>query len=243
MQSDMIESCAAQFAHAHLTGQIDALPLLPETAEDAFAIQSATIARLGVVGGWKHGLIGGRDLACAPILKAEVHHSGTLQPHLRGLRVEVETAFLLGKDIAPDATFKAIIDAIDDVHIAFECLRTRFVTPTGHTPLELMADRFTNHSIVIGDAIADWRNRDLAALAITTNFAPARTRAAPGMSLDQSVDFLGFLARRAAELGLPLSAGQYVITGARLGPIPLTTPGTFHAEINHARVEMTVTAA
>lgn len=240
MQSDRIESAARLLAGAHGAAPLAGLPAQPEGMEDAFAIQRRTVALLGPVGGWKHGLLGGKDLACAPILAAAVLREGAALTIRPNLRVEVETAFRLARPIPAGASAGEIAESIGSVHVAFELLAARYSDPAARTPLEAMADRFSNHAIVLGAELPGWRTRDLADLPIAAGFAPPGATAEPGMSMPDTIAFLGFLAARAEAMGHPLAAGQFVITGARLGPIAVVGACRLEAEILGAQVSAEV---
>ena len=240
MHPDQIETAARLLATAHTAEPVAQLPAPPEGLEDAFAIQRRTAALLGPVGAWKHGLLGGKDLACAPILVASVLPDGVkLSPRLN-LRVEVETAFRLVRPISAGATPDQIFAAIGSVHVAFEILASRYADPAAHTPLEAMADRFSNHAIVLGEEIPGWRERDLVTLPIEAPFAPPGAPTRLGLSLPETIAFLSFLATRAEAMGHPLTAGQSVITGARLGPVAFDGAGRYEAKILGARVSVEV---
>lgn len=240
MQPDRVKTAARLLAGAHGAAPLAGLPTPPEGMEDAFAIQRRTVALLGPVGGWKHGLLGGKDLACAPILAAAVLPDGaalTLRPNLR---VEVETAFRLARPIPAGASAGEIAESIGSVHVAFELLASRYSDPAARTPLEAMADRFSNHAIILGAELPNWHTRDLADLPIAASFAPPGATAQPGMTMSDTIAFIDFLAAQAEAMGHPLTAGQSVITGARLGPIPIAGVGRLEAEILGARVSAEV---
>lgn len=237
---EQLDGAARQLAAAQAAGArpIAALDPAPLTVEEAYRIQAATALRLGPVGGWKHGLLGGKTLSCAPIFASAIHKSGATLPLIRNLRVEVETAIRLAAPLRAGASLPEIRAAIGSIHLAFECLGSRFAEPVKRTPLEVMADRFSNSAVVLGNAIPDWQAYDLADLPISTAEPALGALRTPGLSLPETLEFLGFLAARAEEQGLTLGAGQVIITGARLGPVPVSAPIRLSAWMGDASVEL-----
>ncbi len=238
MLADRIETAARQLAEAHGAPPLSALTPPPATMAQAYRIQARTIALLGPVGGWKHGLLDGRTLSCAPILRDAIHESGVTLPLATGLKIEIETAVRLAAPLRSGADKTQIRAAIGAMHLAFECLGPRFAAPAERTPLEVMADRFSNHALVIGDEIPNWDSRDLASLPIAamSNASPdGRPR---GMSMQETLAFLGFVAAQAEDQGTPLQAGQIIITGARLGPVTISHPARVRAAVGDATIEL-----
>ncbi len=221
MQRDQIASAAEALAAANDGETLDALMPLPESPAEAYAVQAESLRHLGPVGGWKHALLGGRDLSCAPVLDRAIHPSGTTLAVAPHARLELEIAVRLRADIAPKAKPAEILDAIGSVHIAFEVLQSRFTALEKQPPLAQMADRFSNQAIVLGDEVPDWQSRDLTRLPLAIGTPSDPPTMAAGMSLSEIVCFLSFLAERAAVIGPGLRAEHCIVTGARIGPQPL----------------------
>lgn len=194
----------------------------PDTAA-AYAVQSEVMRKLGGRASWKMALLGGRDRHTAAMPGSEVVASGSTLPALSpDAAIEVETAFILGADLPAGSTSSAALDAVAEVRLAFELVASRYADRTAVPPLEAMADCFSSAAIVLGDPIPDWRTHLDQPLGLTLALdgqqisAPEQTPA-----LTETADFLAWLATHAAGQNMQLSAGTIIITGARIGPIPL----------------------
>ena len=142
MDQAAIAQAAELLIAARRTGKLlDALPASckPETLEDAFAIQDATVAALGeTVAGWKVSIVDGRAVYGA-IMASRVFESGA---HIEAakmplLGVEAEIAFRFARDLPPGkysyvdvANAVAAFAAIEIVELAFPHLSR----PADHGP-------------------------------------------------------------------------------------------------------------
>jgi 2-keto-4-pentenoate hydratase len=80
-----------------------------------------------------------------------------------GLGIEVEIALRFGRDLPARATpwtRAEILDAIASAHVAMELVDTRLADPEAAGPLWRLADNLLNGGLVLGDAIANWRDLD-----------------------------------------------------------------------------------
>ena len=213
------------------------LPVSPPDTEAAYAVQRAVIRELGS-GAWKMALLAGRDQHAAALPGRLVVASGeTLPPLPHDACIEVETALILGTDLHPGTDPDRVMTAIGEVRLCFEIVASRFADRKAVHPLEAMADAFSSGGIVLGDALDNWRNAlgGLLGIRLWLDDQPvdaSETR----QSLDDALSFLSWLADHAAEQGVPLRKGDVVITGARLGPLPLKNAGTARASAGGAEV-------
>jgi 2-keto-4-pentenoate hydratase len=86
-----------------------------------------------------------------------------------GLGVEAEIALRFGRDLPARATpwtRAEILDAIASAHVAMELVDTRLADPETAGPLWRLADNLLNGGLVLGDAIANWRELDYASLRV-----------------------------------------------------------------------------
>ncbi len=245
MDHDAINAAAGYFAAACTGAPGRAAPPPAPDADSATAIQLATIDRIGGLGGWKHALLGGRTLACAPIPRPALLTSGARLTLAPAMRVEVELAVVLGRRLDPRASRDELAASIDGIRICFEFLHSRLPATRPAGPFDAMADRFSNRNVVLGDPLADWRRCDIATLRpeLTMPGCASPLPSAAGMDLDEIADFLAFLAEHAARHDRVVEAGQVIITGARIGPCAVTGPGTLAARCGVARVACTLVAA
>jgi 2-keto-4-pentenoate hydratase len=199
--------------------------ILPADRDAAFAIQEATVAHLGAIGGWKVGARGiDAQPSCAPLPARGIHGSGVaLQGapwQLRG--IELEVAFRLGHDLDPQGRMLArdeIAAAIDQVLPAIEVVETRLSDWRESEPLAPLADLQSHGALVLGAPAAvapdsvDLR-RLVAYLAFDGQAVASTCGANPAADVWR---LLGWLALHCSERGLPLRAGQIVTTGSCTG--------------------------
>lgn len=187
----------------------------PQSIAEADKIQSEFIDALGGHGGWKMTQWSSSEtMLAAPIPQAWINQSAAKIQPLPGSRLEVEFALLRG-------------ERGWQVCLAFEFLRSR-LEGQDWSPLARRADLLSAGGVVFGAA------RSLDALqagegqltlphsgnpdvTVSTLFDPATLLAAAG-----------WLETHAAGLGRPMLPGMVVITGARIGPLPLSN-GTYRA--------------
>src|SRR3954470_1862020 len=106
MDQRAVTQAAELLVAARRTGKLlDALPAScrPQTLDDAFAIQDATMTALGeAVAGWKGALVGGRVVG-APIMASRVFESGAqvAAATMPLLGIEAEIAFRFERDLPP----------------------------------------------------------------------------------------------------------------------------------------------
>ena len=198
---------------------------LAPDAHSAYAVQDATLAGLGRVGGWKVGAAGPQALpACAPLPESGLFASGArlLGPPWRMRGIEVEVAVRLRKDLVPrsgEADEDMVRDAIDTVLPVMEVIETRLATWRDSAPLAQLADLGTHGGLVIGEPStmnpADLDLRTLQAYLAFDGQPVASTRGAnPAADVWR---LLGWLAWHCAQRGQPLRSGQVVTTGSCTG--------------------------
>ena len=207
---------------ARETGGIDRLDdeLAPSTIAEAYAVQDATLRRLGQAGGWKIAARPDCEPRCAVLPAISIHRSGaTLHVPASGFELEVETAFVVDKLPRPGID---PVDWIGSVHLAIEVLGSRFVDRRSLPPLQPIADLQSNAAVVLGPTVTDWHDRDLSTLDMKLKVDGKQVESGQRHHSRQDVaSMLTWLAAHAAERGIPLEAGTVVITGARVGPLPL----------------------
>ena len=204
----------------------------PDDTDTAYRVQEAVMAGLRDPGGvWKMALLGGVTREAGILPRALLLEDGA-RPDLPGhAAIEVETALILAGDPGPAPT----LDAIAGIRLAFEFVASRLAGPP--RPLWNMADSFSSAAIVLGDPIPGWQNGLPHLLGITLQLddAPVKVSETPAAIAD-ALDFLGWLSGHAARQGRPLKKGDVVITGARVGPLPLNGASRARAEARGASV-------
>jgi 2-keto-4-pentenoate hydratase len=201
------------------------LDVLPPDRATAHAVQDATLAALGAVGGWKVGAKGPEtEPGCAPLPRRGLVASGAalLGPPWRMRGIEVEVAVRLGKDLIPTsgepdaATVRAAIDAVLPV---MEVVETRLADWRDSDPLAQLADLQSHGGLVLGEpsdiALEDVDLRTVQAYLAFDGQPVASTRGAnPAGDIWR---LIGWLAWHCAQRGQPLRAGQIVTTGSCTG--------------------------
>lgn len=230
---------ALRIVSARRTGQLAASLETPADAAAAYAVQHGVLAGLGDPGGvWKMALLGGVSREAAILPRAALHRSGAVLPMAAHSAIEVETALILAGDPGPEAS----VAAIAEIRLAFELVASRL--PPDAPPLARMADGFSSAGVVLGSRIdapiTALPDRLGINLILDGTAADTHETAAP---MGDALDFLGWLSGHARRHGHPLKRGDVVITGARIGPLPLGSTRQARAEAMGATVEISILPA
>ena len=218
MSDDRTERAAALLVAARRDhAQLDALPedLRPPGAAAAYAIQNAHVAAIGArPAGWKVGATNAAAQAMLDwpepfygrLFAAETYESPATVEGSAFFRpgVEVEFAFRLARDLpASGAPWdrEGVAAAVATVHPAIEIVDSRFSGGLRAGGLALIADNGAHGAFVSGPGIADWRERDLAALRTELRMNGKRVSEGSGANV------------RAAQ-GSGLAAGDIITTGS-----------------------------
>jgi 2-keto-4-pentenoate hydratase len=203
--------------------------LVPQTAEEAYRIQHETVAALGRVGAWKVQPMPETGLPfAAPILAKTIFADGA---DLRAidfpsLGIEVEVAVTLNRDLplrSQDYTAEDIQGAIASLHLAFEVLASRFVDRQKVPLLAGIADLQHSGAIVLGPAFPVRPLPEFGSLDIELTIDKGSAGKTEGnATTGNMLTALAWLANHTAARNLALRAGDIVITGARVGPVPGT---------------------
>ncbi len=201
-------------------------PLAPDTLAQAYAVQDATLERLGPSGGWKVAAKPDSEPRCAVIPACNFYQSGALIPVPdAGFDVEVEVAFVFARDlVGRDTPYAAdeVAEAIGSLHLAIELISSRFVDRKKLSPFSPIADLQSNAGVILGPEMADWRDLPLEALQLTLDLDRERIGLpVKNASFAATLPVLVWLANHAVARGHGLKRGDAVITGARIGPVSL----------------------
>jgi 2-keto-4-pentenoate hydratase len=202
-----------------------ATDVTPPGREAAFAVQDATLAGLGAVGGWKVGAKGPEaEPGCAPLPASGLIASGAdlIGPPWRMRGIEVEVAVRLGKDLPaaggiPD--MRTIASAIEAVLPVIEVVETRLADWRGSDPLAQLADLQSHGALVLGAASSfDPGALDLRTVEAYLAFDGQPVAVTRGANPAADIwRLIGWLALHCAQRGQPLRAGQVVTTGSCTG--------------------------
>lgn len=216
------------------------------TLDDAYAVQAQVVAARAASGpkriGWKIGLT---SRAMQQALGIETPDSGVLfddmlfengatipagrfiQP-----RIEAELAFILRAGLSgADVTRAEVLAATDHVRPSLEILDTRILrrdlaTGTARLVTDTVSDNAANAGIVLGDVRIDPAKADLRWIgAIVSRDGIVEETGLGAGVLNDPVEGIVWLARRLAQYGAGLSAGDVVLSGSFIRPIE-SPPGS-----------------
>jgi 2-oxo-hept-3-ene-1,7-dioate hydratase len=221
------------------------------TLDDAYAIQSALVARKRAAGrkvtGWKIGLTSramqsalGITTPDSGVLLDDMHFAdGATVPADRFIqpRVEAEIAFVMKSPLrGPQVTRADVVAATDHVCAALEILDTRILrtdpaSGTARTIIDTVADNAANAGIVLGDARHPVDAFDLrwVGAVVKRDGVVEETGLGAGV-LDDPVTGILWLVHRLATYGQGIEPGQVVLAGSFIRPIEAPPGSRFHAD-------------
>ncbi len=238
MATDPRLAAAARFLRSAAEGPPPAdLPveIAPQSVAEAYAIQHLTIGADGVAG-WKVGATSAPGAySCAALSSGRLlADGGILQRGNRLPEVEVEIAIRIARDLLPGGARarEEVLAALGSAHAAFEIVESRFLDRKKAAPLSTLADAQSCRAFVIAEqGVEGWQDRDLAGVEAVLSVDGAElARKTGSASASQIVEAIHWLAGHADRFG-GLRAGQVVITGARIGPLPIGSASNLRAEI------------
>lgn len=254
LSKDEIERAAEDLFQADATGrQIGLLTVRYPHMEmaDAYAVQAALVRRKLEAGraviGWKIGLT---SKAMQYALNIDIPDSGVLLddmafdngaeiPAGRFIqpRIEAEIAFVMKAPLAGEnVTRNDVIAATGYVAPSLEILDTRILRADPETGqarriCDTISDNAANAGIVLGNekhAVDDFDLRWVGAI-VSRNGEVEETGLGAGV-LNDPVTGIVWLARRMAEYGQRIEAGQIILSGSFIRPVECP-PGTkIHAD-------------
>lgn len=205
---------------ARRTGQkLDALPpeCRPQTLDDAFQIQDATLAALGeTIAGWKVALVDNRVVR-GPIMASRVHESGAQvkAATVPLMGIEGEIAFRFERDLpAGKHSYEDVANAVS-AFAAFEIVDSRYKSYPDVSAQERNADFVSNGGFVRGPSAANWRKLDLVNIAVTLTIGGQDIVKRNGGHI--TGDPLLPAVALANDLPTGIKAGQFITTGTYTG--------------------------
>ncbi|WP_372886526.1 2-oxo-hept-4-ene-1,7-dioate hydratase [Shimia sp.] len=247
-------AAAAALLEAEATGrQIGLLSLqYPGIGmDDAYAIQSALaeakLARGREVIGWKIGLTSkamqsalGIDIPDSGILFDDMEFaSGATVPGGRFIqpRIEAEIAFVMKAPLAGDRVSRDdVLAATGHVAPALEILDTRILrrdpaTGQARNVFDTISDNAANAGIVLGAARHAAEAFDLrwVGALVSRDGTIEETGLGAGV-LNDPVESVVWLARRMAQYGQRIEAGQVILSGSFIRPVECPPGSAIHAD-------------
>ena len=249
---EVAEAAEALYAAEHLNRQTGLLSLRYPgmTMDDAYAVQAAFVARKLAQGrrriGWKIGLTSramqdalGIDTPDSGVLLDDMAFaSGGRIPKGRFIqpRVEAEIAFVMKAPLSGAETRDDILAVTDHVAPSLEILDTRILRAdpeTGKARIitDTISDNAANAGIVLGAErhAPDAFDLRWAGAIVTRNGVVEETGLGAGVLNDPATSVL-WLARRMAQYGQRIEAGDIVLSGSFIRPIEAPSGAAIHAD-------------
>lgn len=212
----------------------------PRTMAEGYAIQDRLLAAIrDECAGWKLAIGSakgkrtsgvGRSIA-GRVLKSQLHGDGAAirMPHAGAVTVEFEIAYVIARDIDPDAPAVEASDVVAETRVAFELVLSRFFDRRAVGWPSFAADNSAFQALVIGPAIGSRDVAEVARSLVVEVDGAARVRAVTGEDETDPLAALTDLIAVSRERGVPIPAGSIVSTGTLSVPFDLTGPGTITA--------------
>ena len=212
----------------------------PQALDEAYAVQDVAIDLQGEpVGGWKVGKIAppldahfGTNRLAGPIFAPSIFPATDVpiaMPVFANGFAAAEAEFLLRIGTPPrpgkaDYTIDEAAELIDAVHAGIEIASSPYPEINSRGPAVTASDFGNNKGLVIGAAIADWRDAVVDwPLALAIDGTVVGTGLGRDM-LDGPLGAAAFLFNLMAARGIALQAGQWISSGAVTGVHPVA-PG------------------
>jgi len=218
--------------------------------DDAYRVQKALVDLKLAEGrrqiGWKIGLTSramqdalGIDIPDSGVLLddmvfahgGEVPKGRFIQP-----RVEAEIAFVMKADLAGEVSRDEVLAATDHVCPSLEILDTRILrqdpgTGQARSIVDTISDNAANAGLVLGPArhASDALDLRWIGAIVARDGVVEETGLGAGV-LNDPVEGIVWLARRLAEYGEAIRAGQVVLSGSFIRPVEAPAGSRFHAD-------------
>jgi len=233
-QNDAISRCLVD---ARLSAQpLPDFPVrLPETLEQAYEIQTASIERWpDEIAGWKVAKLSEADCArlsserlVGPVFKSSVRTidpgASKVIPIYKGgfAAVEAEFVFELGVTIPPTGRVYSddeLISVVATAYCGTEIASSPMAVANERGPTSVVSDFGINAGVIVGPEIPDWTGRASGFLSVTVSVDDDVVGCKPVDALTGGpLQALRFLIDNAASRGIQLPAGSVVSTGAITG--------------------------
>jgi 2-keto-4-pentenoate hydratase len=229
---DSAEMTAAKLARSflsgtHLSGELE----MPTDLQAAYRIQEAAAvltgfcpcgAKIGATNAASQAFLGASGPIFGPVFRERVWGSElTLSVNSTILGAECEFGFVIAKDF-PQVTGalerSAFVDLISDCFPAIEIAARRIPLSLSLTAPSVVADLCFASAVIRGPSISNWRELDLTSIYVTALVDGCAAAEGSGADvLGDPLRALAWLAGERATAGLPLRAGEIIVTGSCTG--------------------------
>lgn len=215
----------------HVSGELE----MPTELQAAYRIQETVAvltglspcgAKIGATNSISQALLGATGPIFGPVFRERVWAPDiALSANSTVLGAECEFGFVIAKDfpsVADAFERDALVDLISDCFAAIEIAARRIPLSLPLTAPSVVVDLCFASAVIRGPSISNWRELDLTSIAVTA-LVDGRP-AAEGSGVDVLGDplrALAWLAGERAAAGLPLRAGEIIVTGSCTGITPL----------------------
>lgn len=209
----------------------------PRVLADALAVQMQVAQQYSKVIGWKCGIPsvdanGQLKIVLGPLYQNELQQgrSCALWPSVQGLaRVEPEYAYPLRVDVAPgenNLSDNEVFGLFGTPHLALELIQSRYSADAGAMYPDQLADGLFNQGLWLGPVLT---GPELASFNLTlTQAGKAPVTYAARHPNDNPRAPLPWLVNFLRAHGVPLTAGQVLITGSFAGVLELPFDEDIH---------------
>lgn len=226
------QNIAKSFTNARLSGGcISEYPgALPQTLEEAYAIQDAAIKLWPhKIGGWKVGGIGGvfaeqlnATKLAGPVFENQIFYSEDSRLNMPVFAdgfaaIEGEIVVIVKSDAPVDKvdwTLEEAHDYVGVVHIGVEIASSPFPEINELGPLVTISDFGNNNGLIIGPELPNWNETSLTDWVVETIIENKSLGTAPP---PDPLESFRFLIENAARRGMPLKKDIAITTGAITG--------------------------
>lgn len=158
-------------------------------------------------------------------------------------RIEAELGFILSRDLTgPGLTAATVLAATQAVFPSFEIVDSR-VRDWKIRLADTIADNSSSWGLVLGDRLVDPRVLDLSTVGMVLEKDGDVLLTGAGAAVyDHPARAVAWLGNKLAEFGVPLKAGDYILSGSFTSVLDIT-PGSYRARFGDGlgSVELTIT--
>ena len=208
---------------------------LPETLEEAYAIQTASIARWpDEVAGWKVGMVPtayrerlAAERLAGPIFKSSIFsvdtNSTMTMPIYSGGFAAVEAEFLLAlaTTVAPssrDYSDGELVELVSALHVGVEIASSPMAAVNKLGPCCVVSDFGNNAGLLVGPSVPNWSSLPLESLTAEVSVDNEIVGTASANAIEGGpLQAMRFLLQLCAKRGIELPKDTLISTGAATG--------------------------
>lgn len=198
---------------------------VPETSDEALAVQQAVMDRFGPPAAFKVANKAGAPFVMAPIRADRIFQSGAAVPIVDRAGIELEIGFEILSPLPATDDRAALVACLRPLPV-IEVVDTRIAGPHADRPFVKLADQQANGALVIGQPAEGWTGQDFSG--VRGRLTCGTTSLLDGQATVPGGSALALVAELATRIGTHcggLKPGQIVITGS-LNGLPFVGTGS-----------------